>query len=147
VSNGDNQTLRPANEDEAAQMLRDARAARRRVDFVGGNTRLGLGRPHVGEAQMTSAALTGIAFYEPAEMAICAEAGTSLSTIEAALEKAGQMLPFEPMDHRALYASTGEPTIGGIVAGNTSGPRRRAIACSACGWSMALAKLSRTAAG
>ena len=34
------------------------------------------------------------------------------------------MLPFEPMDHRTLYASAGEPTIGAVAACNISGPRR-----------------------
>ena len=116
--------LRPASEEEAAQIVREARARKRRLDLVGGGTRGGLGRPRQGDAQLTSAALSGIVFYEPAEMVICAQAGTPLHLVEAALDQAGQMLPFEPMDHRALYATQGEPTIGGIVAGNISGPRR-----------------------
>jgi glycolate oxidase FAD binding subunit len=118
------EVLRPASEGDAAAMVRDARARKRRIDIVGGGTRSGLGRPRRGAADISTAALSGIVFYEPAEMVICAQAGTPVGAIEAALDKAGQVLPFEPMDHRALYGSQGEPTIGGIVAGNVSGPRR-----------------------
>ena len=119
-----NDVLRPASEDDAARMVREARAETRRIDIVGGGTRGGFGRPRRGDVQLTSAALSGIVFYEPAEMVVCVQGGTPLGVIEAALDKAGQMLPFEPMDHRALYASQGEPTIGGLVACNVSGPRR-----------------------
>ena len=114
----------PRSEEEAAALVREARANKKRIDIVGAGTRSGLGRPRIGEAQITSAALSGIVFYEPAEMVVCAQAGTPIRLVEASLNQAGQMLPFEPMDHRALYASAGEPTIGGLVAGNVSGPRR-----------------------
>lgn len=118
------EALRPTSEDQAAELVRDARARGKRIDIVGAGTRSGLGRPHQGDLQLTTSALQGIAFYEPAEMVICAGAGTPLSAIEATIDQRGQMLPFEPMDHRMLYASGGEPTIGGVVAGNISGPRR-----------------------
>ncbi len=117
-------TLAPASEDEAAEIARQARADSRRLAIIGGGTRAGLGRPPGAATVLSCARLSGIVFYEPAEMTLAARAGTPLSEIETRLAQHGQMLPFEPMDHRAIYASQGEPTIGAIVAGNISGPRR-----------------------
>jgi glycolate oxidase FAD binding subunit len=117
-------TLAPKTEIEAASLVTEARAKGGKLDIVGGATRAGLGRPPRAHARLNTAGLSGIVFYEPAEMAICAQAGTSLAEVEAAIAEKGQMLPFEPMDHRDLYGVKGEPTIGGLVAGNISGPRR-----------------------
>ncbi|WP_158818171.1 glycolate oxidase subunit GlcE [Methylocapsa sp. S129] len=118
------ETLNPASEAEAAQLVLEARAKGRKLDIVGGGTRAGLGRPSHADTAISTAKMAGIAFYEPAEMVICAEAGTPVREIEALIAQRGQMLPFEPMDHRGLYGTPGEPTIGGLVAGNISGPRR-----------------------
>jgi glycolate oxidase FAD binding subunit len=117
-------TLNPASEAEAAELVREAREKGRKLDIVGGGTRAGLGRPPRADFAISAAKMSGIAFYEPAEMVICAEAGTPVSQVEAVIAQRGQMLPFEPMDHRGLYGTEGEPTIGGLVAGNISGPRR-----------------------
>jgi glycolate oxidase FAD binding subunit len=116
--------LAPGDEAEAGEMAREARLRGERLDIVGGGTRLGLGRPTEGARRLSTDRLTGIVFHEPAEMTLCVKAGTPLAVVEAALAAHGQMLPFEPIDHRTLYASVGEPTVGGLVAVNASGPRR-----------------------
>ena len=116
--------LAPASEMEAAQLVSEARAKGCTLDIVGGGTRAGLGRPAAASARLATTRMSGIVFYEPAEMVVCAQAGMSLAAVEAVIAQRGQMLPFEPMDHRELYGSSGEPTIGGLVAANVSGPRR-----------------------
>ena len=95
-----------------------------KLDIVGGGALAGLGRPRAEARRLSSAALSGIIFYAPAEMTLCARAGTTIAAIEAAIAEHGQMLPFEPMRPRALWGSGGEPTLGGMVATNLSGPRR-----------------------
>ena len=116
-------TLTPGDEAEACAMVAEARGRGETLDIVGGGSRAGLGRPPQGKRRLSSARLDGVVFHEPAEMVLRAKAGTPLAAIEAALEAHGQMLPFEPIDGRALYGG-GEPTVGGLVATNASGPRR-----------------------
>ncbi|MCW6506548.1 glycolate oxidase subunit GlcE [Lichenifustis flavocetrariae] len=119
--------LGPTTEAEAAAFISEARRAGKPLVFQGGGTRAGLGRPINAAQVMTSRGLTGITLHEPAELVISARAGTPLVEVEAKLAAAGQVLPFEPVDLRPLYGTTGEPTVGGIVAGNWSGPRRVAV--------------------
>ncbi|GJD66117.1 FAD-binding protein [Methylobacterium frigidaeris] len=114
----------PRSEAEAATLIGEAAARRERLRLVGGGTRTGIGRPAQDEATLSAAGLTGITLHEPAELVIAARAGTPLAEVEVRLAEGGQMLPFEPMDHRALLGSAGEPTIGAVAAGNISGPRR-----------------------
>ncbi|TGD95949.1 FAD-binding protein [Methylobacterium nonmethylotrophicum] len=114
----------PRTEAEAATLIGEAAARGERLRLVGGGTRAGIGRPAQDEATLSAAALTGITLHEPAELVIAARAGTPLAEVEARLAEGGQMLPFEPMDHRALLGTAGAPTIGAVAAGNISGPRR-----------------------
>lgn len=117
--------MTPETEQELAEMVKGAAGPLR---ITGGGTR-DIGAPVVGEALSTSA-LSGITLYEPGALTMVAQAGTPVAQIEAALDAENQRLAFEPMDHRILLGTSGAPTIGGILAGNVSGPRR--IAVGAC---------------
>lgn len=116
--------LAPTTEAEVAEAVRVGRP----LAVAGGGTR-GLGHPVEGET-LSTAGLTGITLYEPGALTLVVRAGTPLAEVEAALAAEGQMLPFEPWDGRALTGAGGEPTVGGMVAVNASGPRR--VASGAC---------------
>lgn len=114
----------PTTEAQACAVVKSVIDSRVPLTLRGGGTRAGLGRPAQAASTLSSAGLTGITLYEPAEMVIAARTGTPLALVQEALAERGQMLPFEPMDHRALYGTEGEPTIGAVAACNISGPRR-----------------------
>lgn len=114
----------PTTEAQACAVVKSVIGSATPLSIRGGGTRTGLGRPAQAASTISSAGLTGITLYEPAEMVIAARAGTPLAVVQETLAERGQMLPFEPMDHRALFGSEGEPTIGAIAACNISGPRR-----------------------
>lgn len=111
-------------EQAVADFVADAIKAGRPLTIEGGGTRGTITRPVQSDTTLNLSGLTGITLYEPAEMVIGAWAGTPLSEIEAVLAEKNQMLSFEPADYRAALGTSGEPTIGGVVAGNVSGPRR-----------------------
>src|SRR4051812_29667629 len=114
----------PRSEPEACAAIAEAAAGKAPLALVGGGTKAEVGRPAQSEATLSSAGLTGVTLYEPAEMVIAARAGTPLGEVVQTLAERNQQLPFEPMDHRPLLGSSGEPTIGAVAAANVSGPRR-----------------------
>lgn len=120
----------PLNEAEAVAFVQEMRAQKTPMTLIGQGTKSSIGRPQQDAVTLSSRAMSGITLYEPAEMMIRALPGTPVATLEAALAEKGQRLPFEPMDYRVLLGSQGEPTLGGMVAANLSGPRR--IMVGAC---------------
>ena len=109
--------MTPGSEAEVAQIVK---AAREPLAVMGGGTR-GL---EPDGAALSVARLSGITLYEPGALTLVAQAGTPLAQVESVLAAERQRLAFEPMDHRAVLGTRGEPTLGGVIAGNISGPRR-----------------------
>ncbi|MGX9568021.1 glycolate oxidase subunit GlcE [Pseudomonas sp. CFBP 5748] len=110
----------PYDHDASAALLEQVNHAlnqRTALRIQGGNSKAMLGRPVCAEV-LDTRQHRGIVSYDPTELVLTARAGTPLVEIEAALNEAGQFLPFEP-PHLGPGA-----TLGGMVATGLSGPRR-----------------------
>ncbi len=118
----------PASEAEVAEIVRTAAASRRPLSPRGGGTRTPPG--DAAATVLSLAGLSGVRLHDPGALTLIAAAGTPMAEIETLLAAEGQMLAFEPMDHRAILGTSGVPTIGGAVATNASGPRR--VSAGAC---------------
>jgi glycolate oxidase FAD binding subunit len=112
------------NLDEAATAVLDAQQQKHRLELHGLGTKTGIGNQRVYDACLDVSGMQGIVDYQPEELVLTVRAGTTLSEVEAALDKADQMLAFEPADLSALLKSKSTGTIGGVLATNLSGPRR-----------------------
>ncbi|SPH24158.1 putative FAD-linked oxidoreductase [Defluviimonas aquaemixtae] len=117
--------MRAGSEEEVAEAIRVARGPFR---IMGGGTRP-VGRTVTGDGLDVSG-IAGITLYESGALTVVAKTGTPLADLEAALAAEGQRLAFEPADWRGLLGTEGEPTVGGMVAANVSGPRR--VQAGAC---------------
>ena len=111
--------LYPEDETALAAALREAKGP---LQIMGGGTRP-IGRIAPAQA-LSTRRLEGITLYEPGAMTLVAKTGTAVEEIEAVLAAENQRLAFEPMDHRAILGTSGQPTLGGVIAANVSGPRR-----------------------
>ena len=115
----------PTNLDELREAVATALVAEEPVEIVGGGSKRALGRPMQTPHTLDLSRLSGIRDYAPSELVLTAGAAAPLAEIERVLAEHGQMLAFEPSDWRALLGTdTSEPTIGGTLACNLSGPRR-----------------------
>ncbi|WP_457091216.1 FAD-binding protein [Microvirga sp. P5_D2] len=117
-------THNPRDEQDASVIIREASEKGTLLSVSGQGTKAGMGRPNQTDASISSASMSGVTLYEPAEMVIAAHSGTPVSEVVRTLAAKGQQLPFEPMDYRPLLGARGEPTIGAVAAMNISGPRR-----------------------
>jgi len=102
---------------DLTERVRAATAARTPLVIRAGGSKDFYGNATDGEI-LDPRGYAGIVAHEPTELVITARCGTPLAELEAALDAAGQMLPFEP-PHFGPGA-----TFGGCVAAGLAGPRR-----------------------
>jgi len=109
----------PATAEELAEQLRDAGAKRQTIALRGHGSKSGMAGPvAASDVTISTARLNRILQYEPRDLTVSVEAGLPWREFTAALEEHGQMVPLDP--HFA-----NESTVGGVVAANVSGARRR----------------------
>jgi len=113
------QTFRPDTPEQLAEALRSLAADHRTILLGGAFSKNRLGGPAgAADATVSTSALRRLLKYEPSDLTVSVEAGMPFAELERTLAEHRQMIPLDP-PWRA------ESTVGGVVAANLSGPRRR----------------------
>lgn len=110
--------LRPVSEKELAQALAGCAAGHRTVRLGGHFTKDALAGPADGDVSVSTCAMRRVLQYEPRDLTISVEAGMPWAELAGLLAANRQMVPLDP----PWFDSC---TVGGVVATNISGPRRR----------------------
>jgi glycolate oxidase FAD binding subunit len=112
-------TLFPATPDELAAHLADSNARRQTITLCGNGSKNRMAGPiETSDLTISTTRLDRILQYEPRDLTVSVEAGMRWADFTRALEEHGQMVPLDPP-----FAD--DSTVGGVVASNVSGPRRR----------------------
>jgi glycolate oxidase FAD binding subunit len=117
------ETQRPENPQQLADCL-GTLAGEQRAIRLGGHfskERLG-GVVRSADVTVSTAAMTRVLQYEPRDLTISVEAGMPFAELERVLAECKQMLPLDPP---VDATQPGASTVGGVIAANLSGPRRR----------------------
>jgi glycolate oxidase FAD binding subunit len=117
-------TEQPKSAEAVRALVAEAGAAGRRLEIVGGGTKRGIGQVRGADAIVSLSAMDAVVDYAPEELVLTAQAGARLRDLERLVAAQGQMLAFEPPHLTGLLGVAGEPTLGGALAANLSGPRR-----------------------
>ena len=115
---------RPTDAREVAEVVAAASAENRTLELVAGASKRAFGRPVRADATLDLSQLAGVVDYEAPELVLTARPATPLAELERTLLEKGQMLAFAPPKWLGLLGSNGEPSLGGALACNLSGPRR-----------------------
>jgi glycolate oxidase FAD binding subunit len=114
------QELRPTSERELCDALQTLSAGGTVIALNGASTKRKMGGPLAADpgAAISTSCLRRVLQYEPRDLTVSVEAGLPFAEFSAMLARDRQMVPLDPpyFEHA---------TVGGVVAANTAGPRRR----------------------
>lgn len=126
--------FKPNTAEQLIDVIQWANAHESALAVQGSGSKIGIGRPVDAEGILDLSGFSGISQYEPNELVLTAGAGTPLADIETLLTEHRQMLAFEPPDYSGVFhdplsekqssSSQKKGSLGGVLAGNISGPRR-----------------------
>jgi glycolate oxidase FAD binding subunit len=112
-------TIVPGSSEELAHSLREANSHNQRITLIGNSTKERMAGPIApSDVTISTAALNKVIEYEPRDLTISVGAGISYCELSRVLAEHRQMIPLDP----PFYDRA---SMGGIVAANTCGPRRR----------------------
>jgi glycolate oxidase FAD binding subunit len=111
--------LRPESPEQLAALLREAACAHRTILLGGNFSKDRLGGPTApADVTISTSSMNRLLQYEPRDLTISVQAGMPFSELVRTLTAHNQMLPLDP-------SWSLESTVGGVLAANLSGPRRR----------------------
>ena len=109
----------PRTPAELAKELQKAASRGRTIALAGHASKCRMAGPNEpADVSISTASLRRVLQYEPHDLTISVEAGLPWSEFTRTIERNGQMVPLDPP-----FAA--QATVGGVVASNSSGPRRR----------------------
>lgn len=111
--------ITPQSTTELAESLKEAASAGKTIETGGAFSKRSMGGGGAGAQTVLSlASMTRVLEYEPNDLTISVEAGLKWKAFQELLAANGQMVPLDPPYYD-------DATVGGVLAANTSGPRRR----------------------
>jgi len=108
----------PQTAEQLGDELRRSALHDRTIVLVGCGSKQAMGGPAEGDDTISMAGLRRVLEYEPHDLTISVEAGLPWRELTQVLAANRQMVPLDPP-----FAD--QATVGGVIAANSSGPRRR----------------------
>src|SRR5689334_17583676 len=111
--------LAPSTPAELAHALREAAAAGNTITLCGNSSKRRMAGPiEPSDVTLGTTCMRNVLQYEPRDLTVSVSAGLPWRDLTRLLSEHRQMIPLDPP-----FAD--EATVGGVVAANSSGPRRR----------------------